>query len=304
MRTVHVFLVAVLCVAAAARSRAAPEEGVEDAKAAFDSGDYRACLKKVAAALSSNSVKRDSPQRYDLLMLRGESLLRLKQRAASITAFEGAAGIMKGRADVARAAAATATAALVKASQDLTYKSKSQAGAAGIDVVDPASRARAMGAFFADLDAELSPRIDAALRDNSLVPTDQLLRKAWELYAVDTAAHGAATSTESKLEQLGGHARSLIADELERVITRLDQLNDLAGEPTWVAAGMSARGLRTTEREELQRTADHLVKIQHTVEDGRRIALALGRTGDHWDALLADCATARETAQEAYDRRY
>jgi hypothetical protein len=301
MKTLPACLAVFACVTAAL---AAPAGGVDDAKAAFDSGDYRACLKKVSSALSSNSVRRDSPERYDLLMLRGESLLRLKQRAAAVTAFEGAAGIMKGRADVPRAAAATATAALVKASQDLAYQSRSPAGAAGIDVVEPASRVRAMQAFFADLDAELSPRIEAALRDSSLVPTDQLLRKAWELYAVDTAAHGRASSTEAKLQQLGEHARSLIAAELERIITRLDQLNDLAGEPTWVAAGMSYRGLRTAEREELRRAADNLVKIQRTVEGGRRISRALGRSGEQWDALLADCATARESAQEAYDRRY
>ena len=50
--------------------------------------------------------------------------------------------------------------------------------------------------------------------------------------------------------------------------------------------------------------ADYLIKIQRTIENARRIARALGSTGENWDGLLADCAVARDVAQQAYDRRY
>jgi hypothetical protein len=281
-----------------------PQSPTEQARAAFEAGDYAGSLRKISAALSSKGVRRDSPERYDLLMLRGESLLRLKQRQPAAAAFEAAASVMKGRADVDRAASATALATLVSASPNLTYKPGGDPGATGIDIVDPASRRAAMAALFHDLSARTDPAIDNALKDTSLLPTHALLPDAWRLYAVELAATGDTASTASRLQDLGEHARTLVAAELERITSRLEQLNDLADEPTWVTAVMSYRGLTTGERNELHELAEYLVKIQQTVENGRRISRLLGRTGENWDTLLADCATARDVAQRAYDRRY
>jgi hypothetical protein len=98
--------------------------------------------------------------------------------------------------------------------------------------------------------------------------------------------------------------RELIDEELNQLSNRLDQLKDLASEPTWVTQAISYRGLTTNERNELQKMADYLMEIQRTVENGRRISRLFGRTGENWDALLADCAVAKDVAQQTYDRRY
>ena len=302
MRSLVVALVACLVTVSPVVAQAPPAKSVEDARAAFASGDYQGCLRKISPLLSS--AKRDSPERYDLLMLRGECLLRLKQRNAAMPAFEAAAAVMKGRRDLERTAAATALAVLVRESPDLTYKSKANPGRGGVDVVDPATRKVAMAALFEDLKSRLAPEVEKALKDKSLVTTHKRLKDFWELYAVELAATGSADSTAGTLQEVGGHARGLIADELDRITTRLDQLGDLASDPAWTNAGISHRGLSTNERAELKQTADYLVQIQRTVENGRRIAQALGRTGENWETLLADCAEARDAAQEAYDRRY
>jgi hypothetical protein len=296
------FSIACLMTLSQVVAQAPPARAIEDARAQFASGDFRGCLRGTSALLSS--AKRDSVERYDLLMLRGECLLRLKQRNAALPAFEAAAAVTKGRRDVARTATATATAVLVRESPDLTYKPKGRSDRSGIDVVEPATRREAMGALFEDLKARLAPEIDKALRDNALASTDKRLRDFWELYAVEFAATGEAASTAGTLQELGGHARGLIGDELERVTTRLEQLKDVATEPAWTNQGISHRGLNSNERTELKQTADYLTQIQRTVENGRRISQVLGRTGENWDVLLADCAEARDAAQEAYDRRY
>ena len=305
MKTLLVVIGAIVSLTAAfqgvARAGAAPT--LEDARADFASGDFTASLRKTSGLLSSKAGKSDLPERYDLLVLRGECLLRLKQRTASADAFEAAAAVMKKQSDLPRAASATSLAVLVKASPDLVYKPKKQAGS-GIDIAESSTRQEAMKALFDDLNAAVSPRVERALRDKSLVSTQGLLRDVWELYAVETAATGNASSTAAKLEQLGGHARSLTGDELDRITSRLEQLKDLASEPTWVTQAMSYRGLNTGERNELRQIADYLMQIQRTVENGRRISRLFGRTGENWDTLLADCAVARDVAQEAYDRRY
>jgi hypothetical protein len=308
MRILSVALGAILFLAASSRATAGaeptPPKLTDDARADFKTGDYAACLKKLSGLLSSRSLKADSPERYDLLMLRGECMLKLKQRQAAAQAFDAAATGMKARGDLPRVAAATALSTLVKASPDLTYKPKNHPDLAGIDVIEPSWRKEAMAALFEDLRDKLAPAVDDAIHSASLVPSHELLPRMWELYTVELASKGNAASTETKLEDLGGHAQELIGNDLNGMITRLDQLNDLASEPVLVSAGISYRGLRTDEREELHRMADDLVKIQRTAENARRISRLLGRTGEHWDALLADCAVARDVAEQAYARRY
>ncbi|HZN67752.1 MAG TPA: hypothetical protein VFB66_20870 [Tepidisphaeraceae bacterium] len=306
MRTSYIALTAAafLLAVSQAAAQSSPPRGLEDARADFDAGDYPACLRKVASQLSSNTVKRDSPERHDLLMLRGECLVRLKQRTPAAEAFEKAAAVTKGRGDLPRTANATALAALVKASPDLKYTPKARSGGPAIDVANPETRREAMAALFEDLKAQLAPDVEKALQDKSLTSTQRRLKQFWELYAVEFAATGTATSTERTLQDVGGHARNLIADELDRLISRLEHLSDLAGEPVWGANVMGYRGLKTSEQNEIRKMADYLMEIQRTVENGRRIAQALGRTGENWDFLLADCAVARDAAQQAYDRRY
>ena len=234
-------------------------------------------------------------------------MLRLKQRNAAAEAFDGAAVVMKNRRDVARVASATAMSVLVKASPGLTYKPKDK-GDTAIDVVDSATRKDALRALYEDRRAELAPAIEKATGQKSLVPIESLLPAAWEVYTLEYAAKGEPIETVASLKELGGYARGLIGDELTRLSDRLDELRDLANEPALSGIGpnqsVTYRGLNSTERNELQQMADYLVKIQRTAEKGRRASQALGGTPENWDTLLADCAVARDTAQQAYERRY
>ena len=111
------------------------------------------------------------------------------------------------------------------------------------------------------------------------------------------------------LVQLGEHARSLTAKELARVVSRLTYLRDLSREVTLSEGprqSISYRGLNSHERSELQELADYLVKIQAALGHARRVSRLIGSPGEEekWNALLADCATARDIAEEAYARRY
>src|SRR4051794_21520975 len=186
-RTLFVVFIAVAGLTNAFQgvARAAPAT-IEDARADFSSGNYPASLRKTSTLLSSTAAKSNSPERYDLLMLRGECLLRLKQRAPAADAFTAAAGIMKNRRDLPRAASATSLAVLAKAaSPDLTYKPKKSGDRTGVNIIEPATRQEAMKALFEDMNAEISPRIDKALQDKSLVSTQGLLGEVWEMYTVE-----------------------------------------------------------------------------------------------------------------------
>jgi hypothetical protein len=305
-------LIAVFATLVAPRGLAAPAQqlSVADAQADLNAGDYPGCLRKISTLLASSSMKSDSPERYDLLMLRGECMLNLKQPIAAASAFEAASVVGKNQTDLPKIASAEANSVLIKAARGMQYKPKSASpGDPGIDIVAHEPRKQAMKALFDDRRAELAPSIAAALKNSTLVPLPKLLPAAWDLFVLEFGATGDTVQTTEDLKKLGGHARGLIGTELGRLTSRLEQLNNLANEPTLSGgnfnnASISYRGLNTTERDELSEMAKYLVNIEGVAEKGRRINRMLGGTGDTWDAILADCAEARDVAQQAYDRRY
>ncbi len=306
MRTALVALGILLSLAAAGRAASLPS--ISDAQADFNTGNYRGCLQKISSLLTSNQVKPGSIERYDLLMLRGESMLHLRMAAAAAEAFDSAALVLKQQGDIPRVAAAKAVSVLIKASPGLVYKPKDSNGNTSFDIINPDTRKEAMKLLLANRSAELTPAINQALQGASLVPLQKLLPAVWDLYALEFAATGSATQTDATVKKMGEHARKLIDQELTAQTRRLTELRNLANEPTLTSNGrqdsISYRGLTTHERDEIKSIANDLVKIQRVLEQGRRINHLLGGTGEAWDALLANCAEARDIAQEAYDRRY
>jgi hypothetical protein len=313
MRTLLHALALGACLTVAARAVGPPppqQVSITDAQADFCAGDYRSNLQKIATCLAAGQLKPTPLKRYELLMLRGERLLRLRQPAAAVV-FESAANVLKNQGDVRRVAAAQALAVLVKASRATRYRPKPSPGTAPpppLDIADPAQRKQAMKLLWEDRSANLAPAIEKALHGASLVPIEKLLPCVWELYTLELAATGNAEQTVATARKLDEHARGLIAQELVRVTRRVLRLNALANEPALShnlgLEILSYRGLNSYERDELQQLADELVKIQHVLECGRRINRLVGGGGEAWDALLAGCAAARDVAQGAYDHRY
>ena len=285
-----------------------PQQSIDDARSSFASGDYAGCLRAVSRLLSSNVAPARTAERYDLLLLRADSLLAMRQQSAAAEAYEAAANVLNEPRDLKQIAAAKAMAVLVRASPGLRYKSKTT-DPGGIDIVDPATRKDAINALRADRRAALAPKMDKALNDNSVVPTEELLPVLWELYSLEYVATGDTRQTMADLVQLGEHARSLTAGELGRVGERLHYLRDLSQEPElsdgphqWV----SYRGLNSNERGELQELADYLTKIQAGLARARRVSRLIGSTAEEekWNILLGDCAADCDVAEQAFARRY
>jgi hypothetical protein len=308
------FAAVVFCSSAVVFAAPAPAAtpSFDDAKADFAAGQYQACLAKISRLLSPGISKPDPMTRYDLLMLRGECMMQMKQPMMAADTYDSAYSTMKTQGDVQRAAAAKAMVVLIKASSAGTYKPRAATsnGTDAIDIIAPESRQKAMLAMLDDRVKQLSPDIDKALKGTSLLPIQKLLPAVWDMYCLELAATGDTKQTLTLLQTLGEHARGLIGGELNRLGTRVQQLNDMAREPTLVSGSRATgdsigyRGLTSPERDELHKIADYLVNIRAVCEEGRRIAMRLGNNGEKWDRLLAECADACDTAQRAYDARY
>jgi hypothetical protein len=310
MRALLVVLGITIWLVAAAWAQEERPSAVDTAQRMFDGGDYPACLKQVGFCLRATTNKPTPKERCELLMLRGECLLRMKQEAGAAAAFESASNVLKVQGDVPAVASAKANAVLTRASPGLKYKAAG-GSAEGIDIVDPTSRKQAIQALHQERKATVTPEVEQALKGTSLPAMQKLLPASWELYALEFSASGDAPETTIMIRKMGAHARELIDNDMKRISGRLDELDDLASEPTLGAgagasagAGTSAgaesaafRGLSSAERDELAALTDDLVKMQRVLELGRRLNRLFGGTGEIWDALLADCAETRNTAQ-------
>src|SRR5689334_12528344 len=85
--------IAIITAAAAlylAAARADVSSVVTEVQNAFDAGDYRDVLKRSSKAMALREAPLPAQDRYALLMLRGEALLRLKERTYAVDAFEAA----------------------------------------------------------------------------------------------------------------------------------------------------------------------------------------------------------------------
>src|SRR4051812_1284616 len=74
---------------AAPAGRSVPSAG--DVRELFEKGDYTQALRQAGVALAAKG-ENAAPDRYELLVLKGESLLRLKNNKDAAEAFDGAAG--------------------------------------------------------------------------------------------------------------------------------------------------------------------------------------------------------------------
>src|SRR5688500_4306743 len=106
-----------LIAALAAPAPAQNASSLEDIRANVTSGDYRSALDKINKELFA-SLK-DQPQRHELLMLKGECQLQLKDRIGACTAYKSAA---KAAANLNELAAARAHALIVDRSTGGRYQ--------------------------------------------------------------------------------------------------------------------------------------------------------------------------------------
>jgi hypothetical protein len=284
----------------------APSPAVAEAQKAFDAGDYRGVLQKSSQAMSLRESPLPAADRYALLMLRGESLLRLKERTYAIDAFE-AASRAAGREQIKPAALAKADAQIISRSQGSVYRPAN--GGDGIDIVNPASRQKAMKAAFDDGMAEKLPAIKSALEGTQLPPMLALVPALGDLYVLESAATGGdPKKTTEILKSFGAHARALMGTELARVDKRIDNLSDLANslissDGVW-ASQIDRRGLWTPERNELSDLIDYTKQIRQAAQRGRQIALTFGVSGENWDPVIAEAGTVLDHGEELWNHRY
>jgi hypothetical protein len=283
-----VLLLAALLAPAGAPAVDEPMPTPQEVKKALDAGSPAEALRLVSRLLPLRGKAAAGLDRYELLMLKAESHLRLRAGDAAAQAFRQAAEQTENRE---QAAIARATEQLIRRSRGLAYTPKhppkGRADASGpIDITDPDKRKSALQAMFADEMAELAPKVKAAKVARSLPPALKAMQSAHDLTTLELAANGSADQVNGIIEELKQSTKDLLARATEKAAKRVDQITDMANDTQRVRqivpspfggyevqVAQTRRGLRRQDVSELKGVADACDEI---AAGSRAVAKAIG----------------------------
>lgn len=267
---------------------APPMPTINELQQMYDAGQFHICLQQIARVLPGSARPGSSHDRFQLMLLRGECLMRLGARPDAYRAFQAA----QASPETKTALTARANVLVIEASNRFSYTPPG--GGQPIDIQDPSSRRKAMAALF---DANLQkyrPQIDSATSAPSLGPIIDVVPKLKDLAALEITATGKDAEILPALRAIGARARDLISDALKQVdaqVAQVEQRSDepimaqaTAGSPWWVTAGR--RGLDTNDRRQLEDAIASADSIYNATLQGRVTADALGGKVELWSALV------------------
>jgi hypothetical protein len=274
---------------------------IDEIRANVTSGDYRTALNKIHKELSASL--QDQPQRYELLMLKGECQLQMRDRLGATTAFKSAA---KSAANLNELAAARANAVIVERSTMGRYLPRPGARAdEAIDIllIDP--RKQAMMAVQAELWSQCKQQVDGALRADKLPPIEQVFLRLADAYFLELYASGNASETGNAMQELAAHAFQLMRAEVTKTSSRIDYLMQVANSASDNGRGWNSgrMGLTSPQREEVKAMLPYLNQIRLRATEYRQTAARMGGDERKWDAVVADTVAVISDAESLYNDR-
>jgi hypothetical protein len=216
--------------AAAPAAQPDPLPTVEQVEKLIASGEAAEALKHVNRLLAIRGKAAELYDKYELLSLKGEAHLRLKANDAAAVAFRQAAAETEDRQ---KKALARATEQLIRRSRNLAYTPKKVAKgdkAEPIDVVDPDSRHKALGAMFVDEVTPMLPKVEAAKASTSVGPMIKAMAAAREMEYLELAANGSADQINGIVEGLKEQGKTMLTHVLEKATKRVDRITTSAND--------------------------------------------------------------------------
>jgi hypothetical protein len=192
-------------------------------KALFEAGEYQKVVQQVGRALAlkpGTAAAAADYDRYELLTMRGEAYLHLKQNKSAGDSFGLAAKETKDdqKAAVARAMQRTLREAHGTTVQRRAAASKAAAGSANsADLLKPDERETAFRIVYDNLRESAEPKIKAATDARTLPPIVDALTALSDLDDLARAGAGGDSDLAATRQEIGERGRSLIGRELDRM---------------------------------------------------------------------------------------
>ncbi|HWE92537.1 MAG TPA: hypothetical protein VG269_01065 [Tepidisphaeraceae bacterium] len=286
MRNTRAFSLA-LCVVCAALTPSAwgavePLPTADEIHQLFTDGKYPEVLHKLARAMGSKEWKGEQFDHYDLLMVKAETHLRLKEAGPASAAFAQAAKEAPDRKSIA---IARANEFLIKKTISLHYTRKPAPGAdkkgadknapPPMEIVEPEQRKLAFEALYEDEKATLEPKFKAAREGKSVPAIVDLYQPIAQLKMLDFAVNGSDEQTKQTVELLAEHAKDVLGEAVEKLGTKVDVIassaNSLSevrvqGQNKWIKKGL--QNMQPGELAEARNTCTKIIEVTKSMEEG------------------------------------
>jgi hypothetical protein len=240
----------------------------QEIQQALDAKQYPDVLKQSQRLLSVKGPAAKDIDRYDVLLLRAEAQLQLKQQAPAIQSYNDA---VKATDDPTKQGLPKAMVTLLQHSPGFKYTPKPSNDpthpTTALNILDDADRKSALKALFDDEWKPKQAQIESLKKrsDQSLAPVLQASAIAGEMRGLELAATGSDTETSTALSDLTDNAAKLMTSYLDRASKRVDSIDTLANRPQdeTNTTGYGARvGLSAAQNAELKDIIATCQKLQ------------------------------------------
>jgi hypothetical protein len=287
---------------------------VEEIKQLVGEGKQREALQKLSRALATKGNAAAQYDRHELLRLKAEAHLGLKDAPAAASAFAAAA--KEAKDDTARAED-KASELVIKRSKNLQFTPKPGKGgkAEPIDITTAEKRKAAFAALLEEEKATAAPTLKAAQKAKSLPPISDALKQAADLRMLELAATGADAETSKMIEEVAGQGQKLMGDAVKDMADLVKAIEASANDVQPVAVpargpggrgpimyqSAKRKGLTTRDMQDLKRVIGDLKKLLPMARD---LAAELGEQGKPFEKIADDGEATGNEAQKVLTTDY
>jgi hypothetical protein len=196
-----------------------------------DDGQYRDVLKSLQRVLDLKGTAAAPYNRAEMLMLRAECLLQLRETQGALSTLEAAAKEARGNKDQVpdpdMLGKAVALTVLVNKSPNLQYTPKTHTGPVApkpINILDRTARTDAFKALFDDVLPDAKAKVRATENAKTLQPILDLAKSIAALRAVEKAATDADNESTVLVSQLTTRATIMLGNSVADMSAAVDSI--------------------------------------------------------------------------------
>lgn len=298
--------------AAVARPGPEPLPSTDDLRVLFEQGKYADLLKQLPRVMVLRGKAAEPYNRYDLLMLRFETHMRMKAQAPAAATLDDALEVTD---DPKKVAYCKSVDLLLKRSKGFQYTPGAHRKAKGtpIDIVEPGPRKEALKALLADEMAVVTPKVEKALDGQSL---GDIAGAVQLLQGLDVLEQAAETGEDAQrmVVDLRTRGAALMAKAVQRMQARHDEIFKHANEMVRYVVNTPAfgggaqqqvryrqRGLESRDYKELKEIVATCEKL---IPNARGLAKATGGKVKEVEDLITASEDLRRKADRTLNATY
>jgi hypothetical protein len=285
--------------------RGAPLPTTQQIQQMLDSKQYPEVLRESQRMLTLKGAAAKDVDKYDVLMLRAEAQLQLKQQGPAVESYNKA---IKETSDPTKAGVPKAMVTLIQKSKAFMYTPKPSNDpthpGAPLNILEPKERKMALKALFDDEWKPTQAKIDALKKrgNTSLTPIIEASGLAGEMRGLEIAATGTDAQTSTALADLTDNASRLMTDYLDRSTKRVEEVDRAANLPQSNNMNETNRmGLTAAEANDLRDIAATCEKLTLAAD---QVAASAGAKSADFKSISGKAADLGKHANDVLNADY